>query len=64
MAKLNYRALERNMHPELDLFTWAAERERKHRCSVAARILARRHNITEARATLVCEIAGIGRGAE
>jgi hypothetical protein len=44
----------------LDLFSWAAERERPLRFSAAARIIARRHNLTEARAALVCEIAGIG----
>jgi hypothetical protein len=62
MAKLRHRAPRCNYYP--DLFSWAAERERRHRFSVAARIIARRHNITESRAALVCEIAGIGRGAE
>jgi len=63
MTLVRLRAPKRNYSPELDLFTWAAEHERRHRSSVAARIIARRHNLTESRATLVCEIAGIG-GAE
>jgi hypothetical protein len=59
MAKLRYRALRRNTYPKMDLFAWAAERDRR-RYSLPARIIARRHNITELRAALLCEIAGIG----
>lgn len=63
MLKLRYRAPRRNHSTEMDLFTWAAERDQRFRYTVAARIIARRHNLTEARAALVCEVAGIG-GAE
>lgn len=64
MAKLRHRAPRRNHVPELDLFAWAAQRDRRERFPAAVRIIARRHNLTESRAALVCEIAGIGRGAE
>lgn len=64
MAKLRHRAPRRKNFPELDLFTWSAERDRRHRFTAAARIIARRHNITESRAALVCEIAGIGGANE
>jgi hypothetical protein len=61
MPKLRHLARWRNHHP--DLFAWAAERDRRHRYSVAARVIARRCGITESRAALVCTLAGIG-GAE
>lgn len=64
MRKLRHRAPRRNLSLDMDLFSWAAERERRLRFSVAARIIARRHDLTEARAALVCEIAGIGGGSE
>lgn len=59
MAKLRHRAPRRNPSCELDLFTWAAEQERRH-FPMPVRIIARRHNLTDARAALVCELAGIG----
>ena len=61
MAKLRHRAPRRNHHP--DLFAWAADRERR-RFSMPIRIIARRHNISESWAALVCEIAGIGGANE
>lgn len=64
MRNLSRRATRRNPSTDLDLFSWAAERDRRQRYTVAARIIARRHNITESRAALVCEIAGIGGGTE
>jgi len=60
MAKLLHRAPRRNHSIELPLFAWATERDRRHRYSVAARIIARRCGITESRAALVCKLAGIG----
>jgi hypothetical protein len=64
MSCLRYRAPKLNHSVEMDLFAWANQNERRHRFSIAARIIARRYNIAESRAALVCEIAGIGRGAE
>jgi hypothetical protein len=63
MQKLRHRAARRNLSLEIDLFAWAAERDRRHRYSVAARIIARRCGITQSHAALVCTLAGIG-GAE
>jgi hypothetical protein len=60
MTTVRRRAPRRNHSLELDLFTWAAERDQRHRYTVAARTIARRHNLTELRAALVCEVAGIG----
>lgn len=63
MQSLLRRAPRRNLYPDLPLFSWAAERDRRHRYSVAARLVARRFGLSESRAELVCTLAGIG-GAE
>ena len=60
MAKYRSRATLRNYYPENDLFDWAAERDRRHRAPFHVRRIARRHNLTETFAALICTNAGIG----
>ena len=64
MAKYRNRALRRNPYPELDLFSWAAERNRRHRAPYHVRQIAMRYGLTETMAAVICASAGIGRGAE